>query len=326
MGKGRRRVRVAGLRVRDGADSGDTPRKKRAMRGKVVAILTTAGVVVGLATGLLTLLDRTGATVSDVLTDPLAVNVRYTGSDGQTGSAVVVPEGTHVDPQFGGSIQAAIEHYANHGGYVPKNTVFNVRLTGMRAEPVAVTRIRAVQVRHRPPVNGTYLHSPGQGAGDVVPVRIDLDRGSPEIDARRMQPAEQPGDDAVEVGPYPGRHRGDLTLGKGENARIEVQAIARKHAAQFKIAIDTLVGGEPQDPIIVDTQGADGSGEPFRVTAVCRPGSQPITYHDGYIWTGGLARSPKQTIERMSPEELAGPGLFEPHSREARERWCTHIW
>ncbi|ASR36984.1 hypothetical protein BAY61_20605 [Prauserella marina] len=317
MTNGRRRVRVAGHHNERAG-----PRQPPKKRTKLVAILTTAGVAVGLATGILTLLDRTGATVNEAFTDPLAVNVRYTGADGATGSAVVVPSEITADPRKGGDIQTAIEHYANHGGYVPKRTVFDIRLTGLREAEVAVTRIRAVEVRHGPPVNGTYLLSPGQGTGDVVPVRLDLDHEATEIDARRMVPAEGEFGEPVDAGPYPGQDRGDLTLGKSENARIVVDTVARQRSAEFKIAIDTMVDGEPQSPIVVGTAGAGNTGEPFRITAVCEAGT-PVTYRDGYIWTGGMARSPEQTIERMPPEILEGPGVGSPEHE--RERWCDGL-
>ncbi|MEU3269323.1 hypothetical protein ABZ639_00670 [Saccharomonospora sp. NPDC006951] len=323
MTNGRRRVRVAGHR-NESAGPRQPPKKKRA---KLVAILTTAGVVVGLATGLLTLLDRTGATVSEAFTDPLAVNVSYTGDDGATGSAVVVPSEIAADPRKSGDIQSAIEHYAGHGGYVPKRTVFDIRLTGLREAEVAVTRVRAVEVRHGPPVNGTYLLSPGQGTGDVVPVRFDLDQEATEIDARRMVPAEDELGEPVDAGPYPGKDRGDLTLGKSENARITVDTVARRQSAEFKIAIDTIVDGEPQSPIIVDTAGAGNTGEPFRITAVCEAGT-PLTYRDGYVWTGGLAQSPEQTIERMPPAMLEGPGISTNPAgtpQHKRADWCDGL-
>lgn len=294
-----RTIRVAGRR---------RPVPKRASKwSRFTTVIAAVGAVAAAATGVWAVVDKTKNTVTDAVSDPLVVNVDY--ENGNHGSAVVVPAGVTVDPLKDGSIQDAITYYAKHGGYVPKHTVIYVRLTGQKNEAVDVTGVRAVQVTDGPPVNGTYLLSPSQGTGDLVPLHINLDNGAPTIEAHRMVvgPLTNPyvPGTMVDTGPYPG-NQGDLILANDENGLLSIDVSAEKYSVAFKIEINTLVKGRPQPPIVVDTAGVGGHGDFFRVTAVCAA-DKHLTYQAGYVWSPGDAAHSK-AITKIPASELSHPG------------------
>jgi hypothetical protein len=130
-------------------------------------------------------------------------------------------------------------------------------------ETVTVSDIRARVLKCGPPLAGSLIFAPPQGAADVVAIRLDLDH--PE--AAAMTDSER----HEATGPY---FRGKfLTVGRDNPQVVTIRAYTRDRHCTWELVLEASSGGRASDQAVrLD------DGRPFETTAWA------TSYAEAYSW------------------------------------------
>jgi hypothetical protein len=254
---------------RDSAEESATSTRRH-----LVQVLLIAGGAVAGFSGKAALEFYTPQAAADQVRDaagprePLSVTAVVEHHDETQGYTWVLPDALpdSVDepeyPQDGGD---SLERWVSrHGGVDLWFTYVKLIIKNTWSEQVSITDIRAV-VDRKPPLNGTLLWAPPQGADVLAKFGFNLDDSEPLARAPRVDGAEQ-----IEAGQrdvkalldrsaYLSEHKIDLA--HLERETFDVIAGTTKHYCPFRIRISGLVGERSF------SQEVDDHGEPFKVTA-----------------------------------------------------------
>ncbi|MFG1646949.1 hypothetical protein ACGFMK_42290 [Amycolatopsis sp. NPDC049252] len=152
-----------------------------------------------------------------------------------------------------------------------EHQVIRLHLEGPKAGQVVVTDIRVVIRKKTPPLNGSLVLVPPQGAEDSAQTLLNLDDRFPVLQEAVQ---DKNTDRNYPAGPYFPTHTIKLT--NGETSEVVVTALASKSAYDYVLAVVYQVGKEIRQTII------DNAGKPFRVTGYSCAGSQVASYRTAY--------------------------------------------
>jgi hypothetical protein len=124
-------------------------------------------------------------------------------------------------------------------------------LTGQHERPVLITGLRANVLRREPPVSGTIVYGPPQGAGENIQVGLDLDSRTPS--ARSFD------DKQFLAEPYFAAHH--VSVKSGEQVVFTVRAFTSKCYCEWELLVTAVVDGKDQVFRVKD------GDRPFRTTA-----------------------------------------------------------
>ncbi|EOD64899.1 hypothetical protein [Amycolatopsis vancoresmycina] len=158
------------------------------------------------------------------------------------------------------------------GGASLLHQVIRLHLEGPRTGQVVVTDIRAVIRKRRPPLSGSLVWSPPQGAEDSAQTLLELDDRFPVLQSAVRDDVH---DRNIPAGPYFPTHTIKLT--GGETSEVIVTASAAKGAYEYALAVFSQSGTEIKQTIV------DDGGEPFRVSGFPCSGRGQAAYRTLYF-------------------------------------------
>ncbi|MGW4247045.1 hypothetical protein [Nocardia sp. NPDC004722] len=227
-----------------------------------------------------------------------------------TGLLVVVPS-TNFDLSTVSleSVDSVLRWATAGVGWIGQRASISISLSDKGKGPVEVTGLHLVDVTYSDPATGTALeYNPLTDNDGMAPVglRADFDSttGHPDsVTLGRWQTDQDPSSagylSSTPIGPYPANEP-DVVL-RSWSDRMDIEVTAQKRAAvSFRLRIDTTVDGQPRQPLLLDTYGGTGSGQPFRITPVCSGDGHPVRY------ARGLIASPLQATTAMADGHLDG--------------------
>jgi hypothetical protein len=256
-----------------GSAGGETPARRRMIK----LLIFAGGAVAGFA----------GKTGQEFFTPQDAADqVRTAIGSSNPLSVAAIPEHyadtqgfTWVLPAALPTTVGAIPRYddASFDSWVAQNGGVDVWFTYVKlvvenrwSNPVSITDIRAV-VKRQPPLHGTLLWAPPQGAGVLTRFGFNLDDAQPvaRTAVDNMDEVIQGGDLGMNSllvrSPYLSSNKVDLA--HRERETFEVIAGTTQSYCEFTIRVAGLVGERPF------TQEISNLGGPFKVTAPARPTS-----------------------------------------------------
>ena len=124
-------------------------------------------------------------------------------------------------------------------------------VTGQHERPVLITGLRANVLRRDPPLSGTIIYGPPQGAGENIQVGLDLDSRTPS--ARSFD------DKQFLAEPYFAAHH--VSVKPGEQVLFTVRAFTSKCYCEWELLVTAVVQGKDQVFRVKD------GNQPFRTTA-----------------------------------------------------------
>lgn len=192
----------------------------------------------------------------------------------------------------GAAMDSALAHDVRlSGGASLLHQVIRLHLEGPRTGQIVVTDIRAVIRKRTPPLSGSLVWSPPQGAEDSAETLLQLDDRFPVV---QSSVRDNDLDRNIPAGPYFPAHTIKLTPGD-PTQEVVVTASATKGAYEYVIAVFTQSGAETQQAIV------DDDGKPFRLTGFPCSGRGQASYRTSYLAQGDT------TVSREpDPEHLTG--------------------
>ncbi|MEV4053489.1 hypothetical protein AB0J55_20045 [Amycolatopsis sp. NPDC049688] len=178
------------------------------------------------------------------------------------------------------------------GGAGLLHQVIRLHLEGPRTGQVVVTDIRAVIRKRLPPLSGTLVWSPPQGAEDSAETLLELDDRFPVLQSAVR---DATGNRNFPAGPYFPAHT--IKLVDGETKEVIVTASAAKGAYDFDLAVFSEAGKEIKQTTV------DDAGKPFRVTGFPCSARGQASYRTVYF-----AQADTTVSRQPDPEHFDGVG------------------
>jgi hypothetical protein len=153
------------------------------------------------------------------------------------------------------------------------NIFLRIILQGNRNEAVRIVNIQPAQLHRVPPLNGVLFDIGAQGENSNIQMGFDLDQPTPQALAFH--------DTTLTNEPYFATH--SISLAKGEQAVLIVQAKTSCYSADFKLRVNYLINGQAKSVIIGD------HARPFRVTAYRYGPDNVMSYKQIYALRGDFS-------------------------------------
>ena len=174
-----------------------------------------------------------------------------------------------------GATSPSVEKQIREAGGVDIEDIFiRVVLHGNRNEPILILGVRPVELRRGKPLNGVLFEIGAQGENGNIQMGFDLDRLAPEA----VKVADT---GSLTTAPYFESH--SISLTDREPAVLVIAAKTRCYSAQFKLAVDYMVGNQTKHEVITN------NGKPFMVSAYRYDVSNVMAYRRIFALQGNFS-------------------------------------
>ena len=184
-------------------------------------------------------------------------------------------------PRGAGS-PALLQELHAHGVVVGQISI-RLILQGNRNDPIRILNIHPVQLRRTPPLDGDLFSITSEGQEDDIRMGFNVDQPAPQAVV-----TDRIGTLTKEL--YFTAH--SISLHKGEQVVLIIQAAAQCLSARFNLGIDYTVGSAPKTEIV------SNNGRPFQVTGGRFANNNVISYRRIFRLRSDFS------VTQMSPREI----------------------
>ena len=174
-----------------------------------------------------------------------------------------------------GVTSPSVEKQIRQAGGVDIQDVFiRVVLRGNRNEPILILGVRPVELRRGKPLNGVLFEIGAQGENGNIQMGFNLDRLAPEA-------VNVTSGGSLSTAPYFESH--SISLADSEPAVLVIEAATKCYSAQFKLAVDYMIGNQTKREVITN------NGKPFTVSAYRYDASNVMSYRRIFALQGNFS-------------------------------------